>query len=110
MGEKLNSLQADNERQTRHYSKGLLTFLKTLHLDPVLQQLQGKEAAKVSYVDIIRGYNKIKEEYEDSAKGAKNVIAAVFQEFHPVSQHFHDSCATVKVQFDFCTFRKETIY
>ena len=83
----MNTLQADNERQTRDYCKNLLTGLKIMHLDPVLQKLQEKEAAKVSYGDIISGYNTIKEEYEDLAKGAKDVIAAVFQEFHPVSQH-----------------------
>lgn len=83
VGEKMNTLQADNERQTRDYCKNLLTGLKIMHLDPVLQKLQEKEAAKVSYGDIISGYNTIKEEYEDLAKGAKDVIAAVFQEFHP---------------------------
>ena len=41
---------------------------------------------KLSFDDIIGRYNRIKDEYVKSAIGAKHVIAAVFFEFHPVSQ------------------------
>lgn len=40
--------------------------------------------SKNSFDEIIGGYNQIKEDYHNSAKGAKDVIAAVFYEFHPV--------------------------
>ena len=46
--------------------------------------MQGKEAAKMSFEEVIAGYNKIKEDYHNSAIGAKDVIAAVFFKFHPV--------------------------
>lgn len=90
---KLKSWLTDNETQTRRSCKDLLGQLKRTHLDPVLQQLKGKEAAKVSFDDVIDGYTRIKDDYHKSAKGAKDVIAAVFFEFHPVRKppfpHFY---------------------
>ncbi|XP_068715181.1 guanylate-binding protein 6-like isoform X2 [Montipora foliosa] len=80
---KLKSWLTDNETKTRQYCKDLLGQLKRNHLDPVLQKLQGKEAARVSFDDVIIGYTRIKDDYYKSAKGAKDVIAAVFFEFHP---------------------------
>ena len=85
MSDKLNSWQTRNAKLTREFCNDLLGQLKQRHLDPVLSQLRGKEGAKLSFEDIIGGYNRIKEDYEDSAIGAKDVIAAVFFEFHPVS-------------------------
>ena len=85
---KLNSWLTDNETKTRQSCKVLLEQLKRTHLDPVLQKLQGKEAAKVSFDDVINGYTRIKDDYEKSAKGAKDVIAAVFFEFHPVRKPY----------------------
>ena len=85
MCEKLNSWQTRNAKLTRELCNDLLVQLKQRHLDPVLLQLRGKEGAKLSFEDIIGGYNRIKADYEDSAIGAKDVIAAVFFEFHPVS-------------------------
>ena len=81
MGERFNSWQIKNAT-----SSGLLIQLKQAHLDPVLQQLRGEGGAKLSYDEIIGGYNRIKDEYNMSAIGAKDVIAAVFFEFHPVSE------------------------
>lgn len=81
---KLKSWLTDNEKKTRKYCKDLLGQLKRTHLDPVLQRLRGKEAAKVSFDDVIDGYTRIKDSYYKSAKGAKDAIAAVFFEFHPV--------------------------
>jgi len=81
--EKLNSWQTRNAKLTRELCNDLLVQLKQRHLDPVLLQLRGKEGAKLSFEDIIGGYNRIKADYEDSAIGAKDVIAAVFFEFHP---------------------------
>lgn len=84
----MSTWQGENERQTREYCEGLLSVLKNEHLDPVLEKLQGKEAARVSFGEVISAYHKIKEDYEKDAKGAKDVIAAVFFEFHPVRK-FH---------------------
>lgn len=81
---KLKSWLIDNETKTKQSCKDLLEKLKRTHLDPVLQQLRGKEAAKVSFDDVIDGYTRIKDDYYKSAKGAKDVIAVVFFEFHPV--------------------------
>ena len=69
---------------TREFCNNLLSHLKEKHLDPDLQRLQGKEAAKISFDEINDGCNQIKEKYKNSAKGAKDVVAAVFAEFHPV--------------------------
>ena len=38
----------------------------------------------MSFVEIIGGYSQIEEDYHNSAIGAKDVIASVFYEFHPV--------------------------
>ena len=53
-------------------------------MDPVLQQLQESDGAKLSFDDVIEGYKKIKDEYEKNAKGAEDVIAAVFYDYHEV--------------------------
>ena len=81
---KLISWQTQNAKLTRELCNDLLTQLKQKHLEPVLRRMQGKEAAKMSFEEVIAGYNKIKEDYHNSAIGAKDVIAAVFFEFHPV--------------------------
>ncbi len=88
MEKKLSSWLTENETQTRQFCKDLLGQLKRRHLDPVFQQLQGREAAKVSFDDIIGGYQRIKDDYHKSAKGAKDVIATVFVELHAV-RHFY---------------------
>lgn len=85
---KLIAWQTENAKLTRELCNDLLTQLKQNHLDPVLRRLQGKEAAKMSFEEVIAGYNKIKEDYHNSAIGAKDVIAAVFFEFHPVRPYF----------------------
>ncbi|XP_068706362.1 guanylate-binding protein 7-like isoform X1 [Montipora foliosa] len=79
---KLTSWLTDNEVKTRQFCKDLLDQLKILHLDPVFQRLQGRGAAEVSFDDIIGGYQRIKDEYNKSAKGAEDVIAKVFVELH----------------------------
>ena len=38
----------------------------------------------MSLREITGGYNQMEEDYHNSAIGAKDVIAAVFAEFHPV--------------------------
>ena len=86
MGERFNLWQIKNATSTREFCNDLLIQLKQAHLDPVLQQLRGEGGSKLSFDDIIGGYNRIKDEYDKSAIGAKDVIAAVFFEFHPVSE------------------------
>ena len=84
MNEKLESWKTRNDELTRGFCNSLLIQLKEKRLDPLLRRLQGKEAAKISFDEIIGGYNQIKEDYHNSAIGAKDVIAAVFCEFHLV--------------------------
>ena len=74
---------------TREYCNNLLATLKNKHMNPVLQKLQRKEGAKLSFHEIIGKYNLIKDEYHKSAIGAKDEIEAVFFEFHPVSKFFY---------------------
>ena len=81
---KLISWQIQNAKLTRELCNDLLTQLKQNLLEPVLRRMQGKQAAKMSFEEVIAGYNKIKEDYHNSAIGAKDVIAAVFFKFHPV--------------------------
>ena len=80
----MKSWKTRNEKLTREFCNSLLRQLKEKHLDPVLQRLGGKEAAKISFDEINDGCNQIKEKYNNSAKGAKDVVAAVFAEIYPV--------------------------
>lgn len=81
---RLASWQRENENLTREACTGLLKRLKEEHLDPILARLHGEGGAKVSFEDIIQGYNKIEQDYKVRVIGAKDVCAAVFFEFHPV--------------------------
>lgn len=74
------------KKLTREFCNNLLAIFKKQHLDPVIQQLQRKEGAKLSFHEIIGKYNLIKDDYHRSAIGAKDEIDAVFFEFHPVSK------------------------
>ena len=62
----------------------LLRRLKEQNLDPILEQLSGKEGASVTFAQIIKGYSAIEQGFKRDAKGAKDVCAQVFYEFHPV--------------------------
>ena len=92
MDEKVHHWQKENETWTRQDCNVLLVQLKKRHLDPVLQQLKGREGAKVTFQDIVDGYSKIKDDYEKLAKGAKDTIAATFFEFHPVRKQVVGLC------------------
>ena len=104
MEKKLNSWLTDNEVKTRQFCKDLLSKLKRLHLDPVFQQLLERGAAKVSFDDIIDGYQRIKDEYNESAKGAKDVIAKVFVEVHAVRHCY------ILANYVFCMFDRMFCY
>ena len=81
----LNSWQEENTRLTRESCHQLLTVLKKQHLDPVLAKLRGKDGAKVSFAEIMASYTAIEQGYKLEAKGAEDVCAQVFFDFHPVS-------------------------
>ncbi|KAJ7380885.1 hypothetical protein OS493_004468 [Desmophyllum pertusum] len=83
LDKKLGSWQSENERLTRDSCTSLLKRLKTEHLDPILARLHGVEGAKVTFQDIVAGYNTIEQDYKARATGAKHVCTAVFFEFHP---------------------------
>lgn len=83
----LNSWQDENTRLTRECCHQLLVGLKQQHLDPVLLQLRGKDGAKVSFAEIMACYTSIEQGFKAEAKGAEDVCAQVFFEFHPVSNH-----------------------
>ena len=84
---RLASWQRENENLTREACTGLLKRLKEEHLDPILARLHGEGGAKVSFEDIIQGYNKLEQDYKVRVIGAKDVCAAVFFEFHPVKKN-----------------------
>ncbi|XP_015757604.1 PREDICTED: guanylate-binding protein 6-like isoform X3 [Acropora digitifera] len=73
----------ENETLTRRACDALLKNLKKEHLDPVLHRLQGQGGAEVSFDEIIQGYERIKQDFEARATGAKDVCAAMFYDFHP---------------------------
>ena len=81
----LNNWQKDNARLTKESCNQLLVGLKRQHLDPVLTQLRGKDGAKVSFAEIMACYSAIEQGFKLEAKGAEDVCAQVFFEFHPVS-------------------------
>ncbi|XP_066019928.1 guanylate-binding protein 1-like [Pocillopora verrucosa] len=75
---KLLTWLTENEDLTRHSCENLLVDLKKIYLDPVLEKLLGEEGGKVSFEDIIGGYQRVKDDFHQRAVGAENVIAAVF--------------------------------
>jgi len=89
MSKRLNQWQTENAQVTKQSCERLLLQLKRKHLDPVLQQLQGRDGSKLSFDDIIGVYYLIKVDYEAHAVGAKDAIAAAFFDFHPVSNRFY---------------------
>ena len=83
--QKLTEWQTENTRLTKERCNDLLSKLKRQHLDPILHQLQGHGGSNLSFDDIIGVYHRIKDDYEGQAVGAKDVIAATFFDFQPVS-------------------------
>ena len=85
MEDKLKALQERNNNLTREECAALLKRLKEERLDPIVAQLYTEGGSSVSFADIIGGYSAIKEGLESQSRGAKDVCAQVFYEFHPVS-------------------------
>ena len=88
MSKHLNQWQTENVLMTKQSCERLLLELKRKHLDPVFQQLQGRDGSKLSFDDIIGVYHHIKEDYDARAVGARDAIAAAFFDFHPVRNRF----------------------
>ena len=84
MEAKLLSWLTKNEELTRKSCEILLRDLKKNHLDPVFEKLLGEERDKISFEDIIGGYQRVKDDFHQYAEGAEDVIAAVFLELHRV--------------------------
>ena len=85
MEEKLKALQERNNNLTREECDALLKRLKEERLDPIIALLYTEGGSKVSFADIVSGYSAIEEDFKNQSRGAKDVCAQVFYEFHPVS-------------------------
>ena len=80
----LKRWQEENNRLTKEGSHRLLRALKEQQLDPILTLLSSKDGASLTFAQIIRDYSAIEQGFKRDAKGAKDVCARVFYEFHPV--------------------------
>lgn len=85
MDENLKALQERNNNLTREECVALLKRLKEERLDPIVAQLYTEGGSSVSFAEIIGGYSAIEEGFKSQYRGAKDVCAQVFYEFHPVS-------------------------
>ena len=85
MENNLVTLQKQNNDLTREECLALLRRLKKENLDPILGLLTGEGGASVSFAEIIGGYSAIEKGFKSQSRGAKDVCAQVFYEFHPVS-------------------------
>ena len=85
MDENLKALQERNNNLTREECVALLKRLKEERLDPIVAQLYTEGGSSVSFAEIIGGYSAIEEGFKSQSRGAKDVCAQVFYEFHPVS-------------------------
>lgn len=81
-----------NIRETEACCVQLLKELKKSILDPVLKRLRGPEGSKMQFSDVVSAYNQIQDSYTAKARGAKDVQATVFMNFHPVSITSKNKC------------------
>ncbi|XP_068722043.1 guanylate-binding protein 7-like [Montipora capricornis] len=86
MENNLVTLQKRNNDLTREECVALLRRLKKENLDPILGLLTGEGGASVSFAEIIGGYSAIEKGFKSQSRGAKDVCAQVFYEFHPELQ------------------------
>ena len=84
MNESLKRWQDANNRLTKEQCSKLLRELKTKCLDPILRELRGEYGASMSFAKVIGGYSAIEQGFKRDAKGAKDVCAQEFYDFHPV--------------------------
>ena len=80
----LKRWQKQNHILTKEECHVLLKMLKKQHLDPVLKLLGSKDGSSVTFAQIIGGYSAIEQGFKSQSRGAKDVCAQVFYEFHPV--------------------------
>ena len=92
MDETLEEWYTKNANSTRDSCNDIIENLRKQHLDPVLQQLNGEDAANLSYQDITDAYDRLKEDYERFAIGAQDVIAKVFFDLQLVRRLFSFEC------------------
>ena len=86
MENKLKALQEHNNNLTKEECLALLKRLKEERLYPILELMAIEGAvSSVSFADIIGGYSAIEDGFKSQSRGAKDVCAQVFYEFHPVS-------------------------
>lgn len=78
--ETFNWWRGENSRQTEEKCKSLIEELQKQYLDPIFQKLTGEEAHNLSFLDVIKAYDDLKDEYVRRAVGAKDIIAEVFLE------------------------------
>ncbi|XP_068762154.1 guanylate-binding protein 6-like [Montipora capricornis] len=95
LNDKLNEWQAKNAQKTQEYCNDLLLQLRQTHLDPVLQCLQGSEGTKLTFDDIMAVYDLIKSDFDSTAVGAKDAIAATFFDFHEELRREKQHCLEI---------------
>ncbi|XP_067054238.1 guanylate-binding protein 4-like [Acropora muricata] len=83
---KLKALQERNSDLTRKECRALLKRLQKERLDPILALLATEGGSKVSFADIVSGYSAIEDGFKSQSRGAKDLCAQVFYEFHPELQ------------------------
>ena len=84
MEERLKVTQERNSDVTREECNALLKRLKEERLDPIVALLYSEGGSSVSFAEITGGYLAIDEAFRRQSRGAKDVCAQVFYEFHPV--------------------------
>ncbi|KAJ7380866.1 hypothetical protein OS493_004449 [Desmophyllum pertusum] len=84
MDETLDDWYTKNANSTRDSCNAITKKLSKQHLDPVRQQLDGEDAAKLSFHDFTDAYDRFKEDYEKFSIGAQDVIAQVLLDFQQV--------------------------
>ena len=80
----LKQWQDRNNSLTEEECHRLLQSLKERHLNPIFKQLSGKNGASINFSQFVRGYSAIEQGFKSHSRGAKDVCAQVFYEFHPV--------------------------
>lgn len=80
----LNRWRQQNISVTRECCRKLLIGLKKQHLDQALTRLRGPDGCKVSVSEIEECYSAIENDFKAGAKGAEDICAEMFFEFHGV--------------------------
>lgn len=84
MEDGLKRWQEENQRLTKESCQRLLKGLKEEHLEPILEQLSGKDGSSVSFDQIEKTFSAIEQDFQELARGAKDICAQEFFKFQPV--------------------------